>query len=347
MAERPGPAPQSGARPGLGVLMVCHGHPEVTTQAVRAVIGQLLPQDRLWVLDNAAGRSGEEVTLDPHPALRVIASATNTGFAGGMNRLVALALEDGKAGAVVLVNNDALVGPGGLAALAAAWQRARRDVLVAGRMMRWRDRDQVDSLGISLYRSGLASNRLAEDARLLGPTGGFMLLPRAVVDDLRGRHGELFDESFFCYAEDTDLAMRARWLGHDCIYARDAVALHHGSLSSGGPDNEFVLYHGIRNSIWALAKNAPALWLVAHLPWIVLAHGGIWLRNLRKGRWRTLLRLYRDALLGLPGVLRKRVVVRRARRVPARRWWDWVEPRLYERGYLVAAWRELWRGPRR
>ena len=173
-----------------------------------------------------------------------------------------------------------------------------------------------------------------------------MLLTRRLLEDVRDAYGEWFDESFFCYAEDTDLVMRARWLGYLPGYADEAVVLHHGSLSSGGPDNEFVLYHGIRNSIWALAKNAPAFWLLLHLPWLLVAHGGIWLSNLRKGRGRTLLRLYWHALRGMPSILVKRRRVRRFRRVSARRWWSWVEPKLYESNYLRRAWRELfrWRG---
>jgi GT2 family glycosyltransferase len=89
----------------------------------------------------------------------------------------------------------------------------------------------------------------AEDEVLLGPTGGCALLRRRLLEDLRAMHGAWFDEQFFCYAEDTDLVIRARWLGYRAAYAADAIVQHEGSLSSGGPDNDFVLYHGIRNSL--------------------------------------------------------------------------------------------------
>lgn len=331
----------------LRVLMLAHNQAAVTATVVEEVMNQLPDRAHLMLLDNdsAPEQALALHELAEHCGSRVVFSRSevNLGFAGGMNRLIAMALADPSVDWLLLLNNDVLLGDDTVAALLASGAESDGRAMIASRLMRWEDSATVDSLGIALYRSGLASNRKVEVERLLGPTGGCMLLSRRLCEDLHARYGYWFDERFFCYAEDTDLVMRARWLGYDGVFVDEAVALHHGSLSSGGPDNEFVLYHGIRNSIWALVKNAPALWLLAHLPWIVAAHAGIWLRNLRKGRWRTLWRLYRDALRGLPAMWHERRVVRRHRQVPARTWWRWVEPRLYERDYLRRAWRELWR----
>lgn len=328
----------------LAVLIVHFGEASVTAEAISSVLPQLPDDARLLLLDNASG------TWTPPLAdsrVELVASARNLGFAGGMNRLIDHALQDPAVDTVLLLNNDVRAGPGLVdALLALRTTRADAD-MVATRMLRADRPTQIDSLGITLYRSGLASNRKHPEERLLGPTGGCMLLSRRLLEDLDAQQGYWFDERFFCYAEDTDLVMRARWLGYGCAFAEDVYALHHGSLSSGGPDNEFVLYHGIRNSIWALVRNAPAVWLVVFSPWLLVAHAGIWARNLRKGRAGTLWRLYRDALRGLPAMWRDRRIIRRSRRVRARAWWSWVEPRLYERDFLRRAWQELWRRGRR
>jgi GT2 family glycosyltransferase len=332
----------------LAVLIVHFGPAPATHAALGAVLAQLPAGARVLVLDNA----GDLALADPPGGtgdgrVELIRAPANLGFAAGMNLLLHRALADPTVAKVLLLNNDAVPQAGALSALALACDRGRGAELVAARLMRLEAPDQVDSLGITLYRSGIASNRTSAAQRLLGPTGGCMMLSRRVLEDLRDSHGEVFDERFFCYAEDTDLVMRARWLGHGVALAEQALVLHHGSLSSGGADNEFVLYHGIRNSIWALAKNAPVGWLLAFSPWILVAHGGVVLRNLRKGRWRTVGRLYRDALAGLPAMWRKRRRIRASRRLPARAWWSWVEPRLYDPGYLRTAWRELFAARRR
>jgi len=136
--------------------------------------------------------------------------------------------------------------------------------------------------------------------------------------------------------------LRARWLGYRSAYAADAHVDNAGSLSSGGPENDFVLYHGIRNSLWWLVKDAPGGWLLRSSPCFILLHCGIVLRHLRRGRVRVLWRLYRDALKGMPAMLRKRKIIRAARRVAPGEFGRWVEPRFYERDYVRRAWRELW-----
>jgi N-acetylglucosaminyl-diphospho-decaprenol L-rhamnosyltransferase len=330
--------------------MVHFGEVSVTAQAVACAVAQTPDDARFLLLDNGSGAGGaaaEALRSACPPRVTILRGGRNLGFAAGMNLLIGEALADPVVGELLLLNNDTLGQSGFHAAMHRRLDAVRRVEMVAARLVRADAARSVDSLGITLYRSGLGSNRKRTDERLLGPTGGCMLVTRRVLEELRDVDGEWFDETFFCYAEDTDLVMRARWLGFDSAYADDAVVVHHGSLSSGGPDNEFVLYHGIRNSIWALAKNAPAMWLFAHLPWIVVAHGAIWLRNLRKGRAKTLWRLYRDAFRGLPSMLRKRKVVRLARRVSARAWWRWVEPSLYERAYLRSSLRELFTGRRK
>ena len=322
-----------------------------TATATRACLDALLPQmpagSRIYLLDNGSG-AAEVADLASHAGIHPDKvtfedSAANLGFAAGMNRLLARAMADPAIEQVLLLNSDTRPTTGFIAAMQARLDPATHTDMVAAKLLSPQS-DSVDSLGITLYRSTLASNRKREDEILLGPTGGCALFSRRLLEDLHASHGEWFDENFFCYAEDTDLVVRARWLGYRPAFAADAIVYHEGSLSSGGADNDFVLYHGIRNSLWWLTKDAPTGWLLRSLPWFVLLHGGICLRHLRRGRTRVLWRLYRDAIRGLPAVRKKRAIIRKARRVPAHEFAAWVEPHFYERDYVQRAWRELWRG---
>lgn len=330
----------------LTTLIPNHGTATATLRCLRALLPETPPNAYVFVLDNGspggdANQLAEFSALHPQK-IRFIASLKNLGFAGGMNLLIGQALADPAVEQVLLLNSDTLPQPGFIGAMQARLDPATRTDMAAARMLR--EDGRIDSLGIALYRSTLASNRKREDEILLGPSGGCALLTRRLLEDLRATHGEWFDEDFFCYAEDTDLALRARWLGYRTAYAADAVVHHEGSLSSGGPENDFVLYHGIRNSLWWLTKNAPAGWFLRSLPMFIALHAGIWLRHLRRGRARTLLRLYRDAIRGIPGMRRKRAIISKTRRIPAAEFAKWVEPHFYERGYVRKAWRELWRG---
>lgn len=330
----------------LAILILNHATADVTIRCTDAALADIADDGCIFVLDN--GSPGDDAKLladfsSRHPGkIRFSVSLKNLGFAGGMNLLIGQALADERIDRILLLNSDTVPQPGFIAALRAKLDPAAHIDMVAARMLR--EDGAVDSLGIVLYRSTLASNRKREEEILLGPTGGCALLTRRLLEDLRAAHGTWFDEDFFCYAEDTDLVLRARWLGFRPAYATDAIVYHEGSLSSGGPENDFVLYHGIRNSLWWLVKDAPAGWLLRSLPWFVALHIGIWLRHLRRGRARVLWRLYRDAIRGVPAMRRKRAIIRQSRCVPAGEFAKWIEPHFYERGYVRGAWRELWFG---
>jgi len=329
----------------IAILVINHGTATATLSCLEA-LSRTLPRDAsVYVLDNGSDRADtaalSAALAQSSASITLTLSPDNLGFAGGMNRLLRIALADPRIDEILMLNSDTQPGAGFIDALRACIDPASRTDMVAANL-RNPQTGAVDSLGITLYRSTLASNRKRENEILLGPSGGCALFTRRLLEDVHAMHGEWLDESFFCYAEDTDLVLRARWLGYNAAFAADARVDHAGSLSSGGPENDFVLYHGIRNSLWWLVKDAPGGWLLRSLPWFVLLHCGIVLRHLRRGRARVLWRLYRDALKGVPAMRRKRARIRDSRRVPASEFRRWVEPHFYERDYVRRAWRELW-----
>ena len=313
-----------------------------TCSLLEAGLGDVL------VLDNASApedyrRLATEHAGDPE-GLRVIRSEDNLGFARGCNLLIDEALRDPRCERVLLVNSDAVVEPAGLAACLEAMREGGHD-LMGGRMLKpaapGAGGETVDSLGIALYKSLLASNRMSASDAYLGPTGGFAIYSRRFLEEVIRLHGYVFDPSYFCYAEDTDLCVRARLLGASVGYVDQVVAHHAGQQSTAGEYNDFILYHGIRNSIWMAAKSIPAWILFTNLPWFLALHAGIVLRHARQGRIRTLFRLYRDAACGLPAALGQRGAVQRSRRISPGQFRAHMDPHFYETRFLAGAWREL------
>ncbi len=303
----------------------------------------------IWVLDNASlpedvahlrasvGNYGDSVQL--------LESSHNLGFAAGSNRLIELALQNTGMRYVLLLNNDAVAIPVGMREMLRTAREAATD-LVGGKMLtRPAEGDdtppQVDSLGIALYRTLLASNRKNTDERFLGPTGGCAIYSRRLLEDLITLHSHVFDPDFFCYAEDTDLCIRARLLGYAAHYVDLPVALHDGQASSGGGFSDFVFYHGIRNSIWTIFKSLPLSILIRYFPWLLVLHLGIVVRHSLRGKGRVTWQLYRDAWRGLPKMWGKRKMTQNTRRISAHRFNDFITPRFYESAYLKRVWHEL------
>lgn len=327
----------------IAALVINFNTAGLTTRCIES----LADQDalaRILVLDNGsepADLARLREGLDPRAEL--ICSPHNLGFAAGSNLGIQHLLADPGLHAILLLNSDAEAEPGLVAALDKALDQEHRVALVGAPMRRFDDPAQFDSLGIAFYASCLASNRIDARDPLFGPTGGCALYARALLQDLIEVHGYCFDPDYFCYAEDTDLAARALLLGYRPALIESPMALHHGQASSGGGFSTFVLYHGIRNSIWTLLKCVPTRILLLRLPWILAMHAGILLRHALRGEGRTLLRLYRDAFTRLPAVLRQRHVIQRQCRIAPSTFARHVSPRFYDQGYVRDALRALFR----
>ncbi|MEA3459499.1 MAG: glycosyltransferase family 2 protein, partial [Chloroflexota bacterium] len=125
----------------------------------------------------------------------------------------------------------------------------------------------------------------------------------------------LFDEDFFAFCEDVDLAWRAQLAGWKCIYAPKAVVYHKLSATGGG---RMASYYCGRNFIYVIAKNYPTSLLRRYWRRIVAAQLRIAWEALRAWRGeaaRARLRGQLAALRGLPKMVRKRRAIQRTRRV--------------------------------
>jgi GT2 family glycosyltransferase len=126
--------------------------------------------------------------------------------------------------------------------------------------------------------------------------------------------GELY-EDFFAFYEDVDWNLRAQLAGLSCRYVPGAVVYHMGSATIGRGLSDFTRYHLWRNTLWIVAKDLPAGALLRHAPHLALGQAvnlAVALRDRKLAIW---LRVWRDALRGLPRMLRKRREVQARRRI--------------------------------
>ena len=125
---------------------------------------------------------------------------------------------------------------------------------------------------------------------------------------------EGFDESFFAYLEDVDLAWRARLAGWRCWYVAAAAVRHEHSATAieGSP---FKNFHLGRNKVLSILKNYPLPHLLLHAPFIVLYDLGAIPYTLVSRRDPSILLGRLAALLKLREVLGKRSAIQRSRRV--------------------------------
>ena len=201
--------------------------------------------------------------------LRVHELGANHGFANGVNE----GLRASTGEWLLLVNNDATVERAAVVALLEA-AAGRPDVGSLAAQMRFARGGAINSAGLGVDRVGAAFDRHvgappeageAVVTEVFGASAGAALMRRAMLDEIGG-----FDDSFFMYLDDVDVAWRARMRGWRALYVPGAVVHHHHSASSIH-GSAFKHFHVGRNRVRLLAKHMPCAQLWRYGP-MILAH---------------------------------------------------------------------------
>ncbi len=246
---------------------------ELLLACVASIAAALEPVDgptEIVVVDNGSTDGAPAALRERFGAsVRVVELGANRGFAVGVNE----GLRASTGEWLLLLNNDATVEPGCVAALLAA-AASRPDVGSLAAQMRFARGGEINSAGLGVDRAGTAFDRhigRAPEAsdevvtEVFGASAGAALMRRAMLDDIGG-----FDDSFFMYLDDVDVAWRARMRGWAALYVPGAVAHHHHSASSIH-GSAFKHVHVGRNRVRLLAKHMPAAQLWRRGP-AILAH---------------------------------------------------------------------------
>jgi GT2 family glycosyltransferase len=300
------------AAPRVAVIIVNYNGGAMLARCLDALGAQTFRDFRAIIVDNGSADGSADGLEARHPGVEVVRAGANLGFAAGNN----LGLRHA-AGAewVALLNPDAYAAPDWLEKLMLAAERSGFDFF--GCRMRLADAPHLlDGTADVYHVSGMAWRRdhgtavasgAGEAGEIFGPCAAAALYRRA---DLEAAGG--FDESYFCYFEDVDLAFRLRLAGLRCAYVPGAVVDH---VSSGiaGRRSDFATYHGHRNLVWTYFKDMPAPLFWLYLPLHVAANLLAIAVCACRGQLGVVLRAKRDALAGLPRVLRERRVVQAKR----------------------------------
>lgn len=290
-------------------------HLACTLECLRA---QTVRPRRTIVVDNASSDGSVAGLEERFPWIELVRLGENVGFAAANNLAVAR-VDDCEW--IALLNPDAYAEPRWLEELLGAAARRRDHAFFGSYLVRAGSAGELDGTGDVLHVSGLAWRRdhgapavqgTRPEEEIFSPCAAAALYRRDAFEDVGG-----FDETFFCFYEDTDIAFRLRLRGHRCLLVPTAVVHHVGSVTTGAV-SDFAVYHSYRNLVWTWAKNMPAALVLVYLPQLVLVNLLLLAAFAVRGRHRVILRAQRDALAGLPHALRARRAIQAARVVSAR-----------------------------
>jgi len=192
--------------------------------------------------------------------LDLIRSQSNTGFARAHNDLI----RSYPAEFVLVLNPDAVLMPEFLERIVGALESRSDAASATGKLLRF-DGTTLDSTGIVMLRSQRHLDRGADEPDrgqfekpedVFGPSGAAALYRLKALQDV-AIDGQFFDEDFFAYREDADLAWRCRLMGWTSIYVPSAVALHRRRVTPERRSqlSALINYHSVKNRFLLRLNN--------------------------------------------------------------------------------------------
>jgi GT2 family glycosyltransferase/SAM-dependent methyltransferase len=271
---------------------------------LQSLARQSATPEQVIVVDNGSDDGSVEWLRAEHPAVEVVEIGWNSGFAHAANRGLAAASCE----LVALVNTDVELADDWVSRMAAALAGDPGAAAVACKMLSLEDPTVVYDAGDVLRRDGACEQRGRfgrDDGRwdrpgeVFGACAGAAMYRRGAVLAVGG-----FDERYFAYLEDVDLALRLRLAGWRCLY-EPAVALHAGEGASSalvGGHRRLV----VRNTLVLVTKAFPVRWL----PLVMYRQLGWAWHALLERRLAEHVRALAAAIPMLPGALRARRTLR-------------------------------------
>lgn len=291
-------------------------------------------------VDNASLDGSSDFVHKHFSAVAVLKNTHNTGFSRGHNQAILVQ----PATYVLVMNPDVILTERFLERLVAYADDHPRGGSFGGMLRQFHFRPEelnpidysgrLDSVGLAGYRSRRVIDRghgqedrgqFDHPEAVFGISGALALYRTQALADVRIRN-EFFDETFFLYKEDVDLAWRLRLRQWESFFVPAATAYHHREarqtrsatyraiVKNRQKKRQFINAYSYKNHLHLLVKNEFVRNIVKNFPFIFLyeLRKFLYILFLEPKTLRSLLAFWKE----FPGMLEKRKMIMRHRTAP-------------------------------
>ncbi|MBI2816046.1 MAG: glycosyltransferase family 2 protein [Acidobacteria bacterium] len=310
----------------VSVTIVTYNSEMHIRRCLDAVLQQDWPSLEIIVVDNDSRDGTRSVLAEYKNELRLTENSENRGFAAAQNQAIRHATGEW----VLALNPDVRLERNFLSALLADRELSPDIGTLCGKLLRASPaleptaEPRVDSCGIYFtptFRHLDRGSNLPDGPEyndpvfVFGATAAAALYRKTMIEDV-SIDGEFFDEDFFLYREDADVAWRAQLLGWRCLYLPQAIGYHVRTVFPGERSSvpAEINRHCVQNRFLMRVKNATWSLYLRHFVPVSVRDGGVFLYCLLAER---------SSLAAFPGVIRlwrrtiaKRRAIQQRRKVP-------------------------------
>lgn len=206
------------------------------------------------IIDNGSKDGSVEYIQQNYPNTKLFQLKRNMGYSVGMN----VALEHSKNKYIIALNNDTTLDQNWLFALVKMAESDERIGSCQPKILSLQNPAFLDSVGLSINKDGESfqigfqekdTGQYNTVRELLGACSASVLYRRQALMQIGG-----FDQDFFAYFEDVDVALRLKKAGWKCMYVPTAIVYHYGS-ATGVNDSFLKTYLLERNQYYYRIKN--------------------------------------------------------------------------------------------
>lgn len=289
----------------VSIIIVNYNGMKFLKRCLSSIFRQSYPKIEIILVDNGSIDGSIDYLKREFPSVKIIENKKNLGFARGNN----IGINNAKGDLIATLNNDTDVVPTWIEQLVGTINSDKKVGMCASKMLFDYNQNLINSTGIYISRSGACWDRgifeidkgqYEKVEEVFSPCAGAALYKREMLEEIG-----LFEEDFYAYMEDVDLAFRGRLAGWKCLYVPKAIVYHIHS-GTAGFETDFKVYYSVRNIVWNCVKNFPIGVLITSLPWMIGRNIAMVPFYTLRRHGRAALRSEIDAIKGIPKMVAKR-----------------------------------------
>ena len=248
------------------------------------------------IIDNGSSDNSKEYIKNNafNFPVKLIENSQNLGFAPAVNQGILNAEYE----YVFSLNNDTEVKKGSIKQMVDLISSSNDIFSVQAKMLQYDNKDLIDDVGdeynLLAWTKKTGENHNSDEylevREIFSSCAGAALYKKSLLEELG-----MFDNNFFAYMEDVDLAIRSKINGYHNLLCPQAIVYHVGSATSGSRYNEFKVRLAARNNVWVVYKNIPIPlkitnfiflffgFLIKYLFFVKKGFGSIYLAGIKEG----------------------------------------------------------------
>ncbi len=332
---------------------------------LNSVFSQSYPNIEVLVIDNSSSDKTVETVekVEKVKKFRLIKNKRNLGFAAGHNQ----GIKESKGEYILCLNQDVVLEKNFVMQVVEVLEKDKKIGAVQGKLLR--QNDIIDTTGLLMLKNRRIVNRgqgekdvgqYNKEEEVFGADGAAPIYRREALEDIKipinisvnqftpldtklsngasqrksaSTKYEYFDEDFFCYKEDVDLAWRLKLSGWKTIYTPQSLAWHpRGSGDSAAYNfldivkerrkiNSLAKYFSFKNQRLMQVKNEDLFLVLKYFPHILFKEIASWVYVIifEKYGAKAIWQLLKQS----PVVFKKRRIIMKNRRAGAKEIEKW------------------------